>query len=95
MSADFIAAIDIILRRLRNNCMYLGVVAIISTLDHTQIQSFDGRPFLTSSNIIPTFKMIAIQHLVRVADDPSFFGFNKYFVLIIVPWNKIQIILLN
>ena len=77
MAADFIATIDIILRRLRNNCIYLGGVLIISTLDHTQIQAIDGRPFLTSSNIIPMFNMIALQHSVRAADDPHFFRIQQ------------------
>lgn len=79
MSADFIATIDIIFRLLQNNCLYLGGVLIISTLDHTQIQPIDGRPFLTSSNIIPIFSMIALQHSVRAADDPSFFRIQQIY----------------
>ena len=73
LAADFIATIDIILRRLRNNCLYLGGVLLISTLDHTQIQAIDSRPFLTSSNIIPMFTMIALEHSVRASQDPNFF----------------------
>lgn len=77
MAADFIAVIDIILRRLRNNCLYLGGVLLICTLDHKQIQSINGRPFLTSSNIIPMFTMVSLKHSVRAANDPAFFRIQQ------------------
>ena len=77
LSADFIAVIDIILRRLRNNCLYLGGVLLICTLDHTQIQSIENRPFLTSSNIIPMFTMVSLEHSVRAANDPAFFRIQQ------------------
>ena len=65
------------MRRLRNNCMYLGGLLIISTLDHTQIQSINGRPFLTSSNIVTMFTMVALKHSVRAADDPDFYRIQQ------------------
>ena len=68
--ADFIAVIDIILRRIRGNSQYMGGLLIICTLDHTQIQSFGrNRPFLTSSHIIPCYKMVNLSHSVRAFGD--------------------------
>lgn len=77
LSADFVAVLDIILRRLRDNSLYLGGVLVISTLDHTQIQSIDSRPFLTSSNLIPCFKMVALKLSVRAAADPFHFRIQQ------------------
>ena len=74
LADNFIATIDIIMRRLRNNSLYLGGLLILCTLDHTQIQAIDGRPFLTSSNIIPMYIMIELEHSVRASDDPVFFS---------------------
>ena len=65
------------MRRLRNNCMYLGGLLIISTLDHTQVQSITGRPFLTSSNITTMFTMVALKHSVRAADDSDFYRIQQ------------------
>ena len=61
------------MRRLRNNCLCLGGMLIICTLDHTQIQATDGRLFLTSSNTTPICSMIELEHSVRAADDPTFY----------------------
>jgi predicted GIY-YIG superfamily endonuclease len=72
LAADFIAIIDIILRRIRDNSLYLGGVLIICTLDHTQIQSIDNRPFLTSSHIISCFAMAMLEHSVRASGDLPF-----------------------
>ena len=73
LAADFIATVDIIMRRLQNNCIYLGGLLLVCTLDHNQIQSINGRPFLTSSNLIPMFCMIALKHSVCASDNPAFF----------------------
>ena len=65
LSAEFISAIDIILRNLRKSNTIFGGVLIIGTLDHTQIQPWEGRPFLTSPQIIPTFTMVNLEYSVR------------------------------
>ena len=72
MAADFIAIIDIILRLIRDNSLYLGGVLIICTLDHTQIQAIDNRPFLTLSHIISCFSMVMLEHSVRANGDLPF-----------------------
>ena len=65
LSAGFISAIDIVLRNLRKSNNMFGGVLIIGTLDHTQIQPWEGRPFLTSPQIIPSFKMVNLKSSVR------------------------------
>ena len=65
------------MRRLQNNCIYLGGLHLVCTLDHDQIQSINGRPFLTSSNLIPMFHTIALQHSVCAADDAAFYQIQQ------------------
>ena len=77
LSDEFVATLDIILRRLRDNSLYLGGVLLICTLDHTQIQAIESRPFLTSTNVIPCFLMIALNHSVRASDDANFFRIQQ------------------
>ena len=73
LAADFIAVIDIILRRIRENSQYMGSLLILCTMNHTQIQSFGKRrPILTSSHIIPCCRMVNLSHSVRA------FHYKKY-----------------
>ena len=48
LPAELLGVLDIILRRIRDNNIFLGGVVIISTIDHTQLQPVNGKPFLTS-----------------------------------------------
>ena len=68
--AEFLSIIDIILRRINKNNLFLGVLLIICTIDHTQIQPIKSRSFLTSTNVITYFKMVVLEKLVRAGDDP-------------------------
>ena len=65
LSAEFVSAVDIILRNMRKSNTLFGGCLIVGTLDHTQIQPWEGRPFLTSPQIIPTFEMVNLKHSVR------------------------------
>ena len=71
VSAEFLSSIDIILRRVRNNNIFLGGLFIIGTIDHTQIKPIEGRQFLTLSHIIPCFRMVVLKPSVRANSDPS------------------------
>ena len=71
-TAEGIAVIDIILRKLRNNNIYLGGVLTIFTMDHTQISPFESKPFLTSSHVIPCFRMVVLETSVRASSDANF-----------------------
>ena len=71
-SAEFWATIDIILRRIRNTNIYLGGVLIIGTIDHTQIQPIEGRPFLTATHMLSCWRMIALRNSIRASTDLNF-----------------------
>ena len=47
----------------------MGGAIIISTIDHTQLQPVQGRPFLTSSHVITCFNMVKLSTSVRAAGD--------------------------
>lgn len=61
LSAEFVCTLNIILCRIRGNGNIFGGCLLIGTLDHTQIQPWDGRPFLTSPLVIPAFDMVQLK----------------------------------
>ena len=71
VSAEFLFSIIIVLRGVRNNIIFLGGLLIFGTIDHTKIQPIKDRPFLTSSHIIPFFRMVELKHSVGANSDPS------------------------
>ena len=72
LSAEMLSVLDMILRRIRENNIFMGGILVISTMDHTQLQPVQGRPFLLSSNTISCFNMVKLKTSVRAAGDPSF-----------------------
>ena len=72
LSSEMLNVLDIIFRRIRETNILLGGVVIIGTIDHTQLQPVNGRPFLTSSHVITCFKMVMLQTSVRAVGDVSF-----------------------
>jgi hypothetical protein len=69
LSSELMVTLDIILRKLHSNSIYIGGVLVVFTLDHTQIQPYDARPFLTSTNLISCFRMVLLTTSVRAAND--------------------------
>lgn len=72
VSAEMLNIFDMILREVRNTNVYMGGVHLIFSMDHTQIQPVKGRPFLTSCNVLPCFKMVELQESVRASGDMTF-----------------------
>ena len=72
LPAELLSSIEIIFRRIHENDIFMDGVVIIITIDHTQLQPVDGRPFLLSTNVITCFKMIKLQTSVRAAGDVQF-----------------------
>ena len=72
MDDTMLAILDIILRKVKKSNIYMGGVLLIFTMDHLQIKPINGRPFLTSANIIPCFKMVNLQHSMRAWDDQNY-----------------------
>ena len=71
-SAQQIATIDIILRKLRNSQLPFGGLLIIGSMDNSQIQPINQLPFLTSSLVLTSFQAIKLEHSVRAHGDPDF-----------------------
>ena len=71
-SAQQIATIDIIMRKLRNSQLPFGGILIIGSMDNSQIQPIDQLPFLTSSMVLTCFQAIKLQHSVRAYGDIDF-----------------------
>ena len=71
-SAEMLATFDIIMRQVRNSNIFMGGVLLLFSIDHSQIQPIEGRPFLISCHVIPCFRMISLDHSVRAANDDAF-----------------------
>ena len=72
MDDTMLAILDIILRKVKKSNIYMGGVLLLFTMDHLQIKPINGRPFLTSANIIPCFKMVNLQHSMRAWNDQRY-----------------------
>ena len=75
--AELLSTIDMIIRRIRESDIIFGGVLIIGTMDHTQLESVNGKPFLLSSIIITCFEMTILEHPVRCAGDEDFIRLQK------------------
>lgn len=72
LSSFTVGVLDLILRKIRDTNVYLGGLFVSFTMDHTQIKPFDGRPFLTSSQVIPCYRSVELTTSVRAAADARF-----------------------
>ena len=61
LSADIISVFDIILHKIHNNNIFLGILLLIATIDHTQLQPMKGIQFLLSSYTLTCFKIICFE----------------------------------
>ena len=58
ISSELLTCLDLILRKLRNNNIFLGGLLLICTLDHKQLQPINGKPFLVSPMVLSCFEFI-------------------------------------
>ena len=72
LAAELLSVIDIICRKIRGINLPFGGIHFNGTMDASQFISITGRPFLLSSLILTSFKMIKLSHSVRAANDPDF-----------------------
>ena len=66
----FIGIVNIILKQIQGSNLY-GSIKILGTLDHSQIQLINGRPFLTSIYILLSFKIVILGTPVRALNDKN------------------------
>ena len=69
ISSQMLSCLDLILRRVRNNNIFLGGMLFICTLDHKQLQPINGKPFLVSPMVLTCFKFISLSESVRASGD--------------------------
>ena len=69
ISSEMLSCLDIILRKIRNNNIFMGGVLLICTLDHKQLAPIDGSPMLTSPLVISCFEFICLKESVRASSD--------------------------
>ena len=69
ISSEMLSCLDIILRKIRNNNIFLGGLLFICTLDHKQLAPIDGFPILTSPLVISCFEFISLTESVRESGD--------------------------
>ncbi len=72
ISAEMIAIVDIIFRKLHNSTMPFGGVLVLGTLDHAQLQPIKALPFLMSSLVTTSFTMVQLKESVRASTDRQF-----------------------
>ena len=67
-SAEVIAALDIIFRKVHNSTTPFDGVLIIGTLDHTQCQPINAMTFLMSSLLLLCFTFVVLNESFRAAE---------------------------
>lgn len=68
MSADLLSLLDLIIQNVRGNGIFMGGILLICTMDHSQLQPVNGRPFLVSSHIPSCFQMTKFEHSVCTSE---------------------------
>jgi len=86
-SAEFTQCKDIILRQIRKTNTVNGGIFEIGTMDHTQLQPVQGRPFLTQPHIISCYNMVELEHSVRAHND---YNFQRLQYITRLPSNKLD-----
>jgi hypothetical protein len=69
VSAELLAVLDIILRRVRGSSQFMGGVLLMSTMDPLQLHPVKGRPPLLSAHMITCFLFTKLKHSVRASQD--------------------------
>jgi predicted GIY-YIG superfamily endonuclease len=88
VSAKLLSVMDIILRRVRDNSMFMGGVLVIATLDHMQLQSIGDRPSLLSPHIMTCFDTVMLHHSVRASGDANLRAIQDISRLLPTQWTE-------
>ena len=72
VSAQLLSVLVMIMRKVKDNDIFMGGVLMICTMDHKQLEPVTGKPFLLSSHIVSCFSVIRLQHSVRASTDLNF-----------------------
>ena len=69
VSAELLSILDIILRTIRKNSLFMGGILIIATMDHMQLPPVNGRPPLLSPHMLTSFTFKILLKSVRASQD--------------------------
>ena len=72
LSAEYMTALDVILRKARNSTILYGGVHIQGSCDHAQIPSPNASPFMTLTHTLTSYVFIQLNESVRAHSDPEF-----------------------
>jgi AAA domain len=72
VSAELIAVLDIICRRVRDSTAFMGGILIMATMDAGQLHPVDGRPPLLSAHMLTCFLFRKLTQSVRACHDAPF-----------------------
>jgi len=68
-SAEFLNALDNVLRYIRNKNTFFGGMVVFATMDVQQLPPIEGHPCLTSSLILTSFHLATLTEYVRSRTD--------------------------
>ena len=71
ISTELLCIMDIILRRIRDNDIFMGGILVIGTLDHKQLPPVQGHPFLTSPNVFSSYEFSMLKKSVCANGDSN------------------------
>jgi predicted GIY-YIG superfamily endonuclease len=78
VSAELLATMDMIMRRVRNSSQFMGGILIIGTYDYLQLPPVEGRPPLLSPFILTSFILRKLEHSVRAGNDAALREIQHY-----------------
>lgn len=71
VSSEMLGTLDVLLRKIRNNDIFMGGVLVIGTLDQKQLAPIKGKPFLTSPHVLSCFQSYVLKESVRASTDAN------------------------
>ena len=72
MSDKLDYVIEIILRRLHKNDIAFSGVLLLQKMEHAQLYTVRGKPFLISSDILICFQIVHLEHSICASSDQMF-----------------------
>ena len=72
LSSEYMTALDIILRKVRDSTILYGGVHIQGSCDHAQIPSPNASPFMTSTHTLTSYIFVQLNQSVRAHSEPEF-----------------------
>ena len=70
-SAQMLATIDIICRRMHGSELFMGGIIILGKIDDLELRPITGQPILLSPHIMTSFSILRLDRLVQCSTDPN------------------------